>query len=258
MRAWRKLKSRYCEALKPVVDDSRRTGLGLIELLFGFVLGLAFVQTFDFYNRFVAAGWGHLVLSVSTIVLSWVGYHNSRQAALWMMKFINGPFLQYVVDFLIVLSYLGLIVTVEGIRAAPTHANPPLEISAVPEATLILVIFALYFVWDCLEVQINEKCSYEKEWSRRCDANDIRLIHEGDRPRLKVTALFGLIFLVIHIAVLQWEPRHNAVVAWVDGVMVALLIAYRVIQTVYAARPKATQSPVPNNCRRYSVARSNE
>lgn len=242
---WVAARERFREAIKPEIDDTLKTGLGLIDLLFGLALGLAFAQTLNGYGKISAAGWGQLILAVVTIVLSWVGYHNSRQRGLWMLKFVNRPLVQYLVDFLIIAAYWALVVTAEGIppvAGASTAAalNQP---SAAPESLLLLVIFVLYFVWDLLEIGINENDRYRKTRDASLENDDLSAnvrVHAGDRSRQRMTALFLAILGLVYAGVLGTDPTDSVTVAVIDVILGALLVVYRLAQT-WAATP-ATQA----------------
>lgn len=232
-----RVRARWSDALKPDIDEAR-AGIGLIALLFGLALGLAFAQTLNGYQEISAAGWGHLGVATTAIVLSWVGYHNSRQRGLWMMKFVNRPFLQYFVDFLIVTTYWALVVTAEGIPPVPgaTTADALRQPSLVPESLLVFIMLAFYSVWDALEISINGDDDYvtarEKFYEKRPEELDrILRVHAGDRARSRVTHLYLALAGVIFAIAWGLYPTDSVIVACLDLGLAIFLIAFRLHQT---------------------------
>jgi len=89
------------------------------------------------------AGWFHLSLAASILIISYMGYYSNRQVyAVWCVRFFNIPLLQYLLSFGILFLYweLGITLPKRG-----SHATP------LSEAIIIVVVFGAYLVWDCLE-----------------------------------------------------------------------------------------------------------
>lgn len=250
---------------EPQPDDAARVGIGLVDLLFALVLAQAFVETTTGYQHIRIAGWSHLVLAFITITLSWIGYHAGKSAEhLWALKFFNRPLFQYLVDLLILIAYWGLIVTAEGIPIAPdmphTYLLAP---SARPEAVLIVVIFALYAIYDTLEVGINEDEQYIRvmigdstlamtdHGHPKAAPNLTRCVrvrwpwgstwrpsrHNGTfyafpaRLMRMVTYLALVLVIMLGLGVWVWDPKASSSIVALDGVYAVILIGYRVAQS---------------------------
>jgi hypothetical protein len=133
-------------ALHPVPEvDRQDTGLRYTDLLFGFVVREIFIRL---------QNWPHLpaaarlqLLAVTVMVLgSFIGYRRSLNRSTYAVKFFNLPFWRFVVDQLMLVLYFRLVVLTEY----PWTGKQDLRGLSAHTATLVLVVFVLYLLWDGL------------------------------------------------------------------------------------------------------------
>jgi hypothetical protein len=129
------------------------TGLRFTDILFGFVIREIFLRLQE---------WGHLewyvrcqLIAATVLVLgSWIGFRRSVNRSGFEVKFFNLPFFMFVLDQAMVFFYFRF--------ATRTPSEPSKEAPPGPDTladtTLdaLLIIVALYFVWDLLGVAMTK------------------------------------------------------------------------------------------------------
>jgi hypothetical protein len=133
-------------ALHPVPEvDRQDTSLRYTDLLFGFVVREIFIRLQNWPQLPATARLQ--LLAVTVLVLgSFIGYRRSLNRSTYAVKYFNLPFWRFVVDQLMLVIYFRLAVLTEY----PWSGKQ--DPSGLPSqtATLVLVVFGLYFLWDYL------------------------------------------------------------------------------------------------------------
>lgn len=162
-----------------------------------------------------AEGWTEIALVMVVITFGWVGHHNNRRREserhpvgdfdFWSLRFVQFQF-----EVLIIVAYFALAnhVTLH----APTGNN---HANANWQFAWLVVIFALYLIWDILDV-IN---------GRRNDDWQTRAL-----KGLRVTAVTLVALIVGLVLVHEIHPQSAASIAIADFVAIALMYAYRARQ----------------------------
>jgi hypothetical protein len=240
----RRMKRSLVSAEIPQVDQGN-VGLNLVNVVYGVVLAGVFIPTSIDYRNVPAAQWSQLILAATAIVLSWIGYYNNRgEYKVWRARFLNIPFFQYLISVLILAGYWGLILSAEGFQSETGTT------SALPEALIMLTVFALYFLWDILEfcVQSSEKYVavmtrvYTEEREKQSQGT---VLYSPDdlKKRTRARGVVTLIFVgfLIGVVLVFWQtnPDSTRLVVAIDGLGVLMLLVYRILQerAVSAAAP---------------------
>jgi hypothetical protein len=242
--------TRYCQ--DPKLDENAKVGLSFIAIGYGVVLVAVFPTLQP--SHLGLAGWFHLGLAASVLVISYMGYYSNRQEyAAWRVRFFNIPLTQYLISFGILFLYweLGITLPKNGSQATP-----------VSEAVIMVIIFGAYLVWDCLEVTVQESGRYiyalyrarqtdmlpplirryrqglwrqrpistKSRWRRR----RIHRFAKDVRAGRAVTFLFLLLYGLGLAVVVIYHLQGTVSVAVVDGVYILGLFLYRYSQWVWA------------------------
>jgi hypothetical protein len=117
-----------------------------------------YIHFLPFYSR--------LLLATIVITSSWVGWSLSEApgARRDVAGVFTWAFVTLLLDVFLVVTYFIIVRTIEvGKGTEPTRIDPPEKV-----AWLILIMFALYFIWDL----ITKICAYDKardgNWFRHC------------------------------------------------------------------------------------------
>jgi len=166
--------------------------------------------------RVPMAGWGGLAVVLSVVFFSWIGYHRNRQdmeasrQGLGTFGFAEWRFVQFLVEIAIVGVYFAMCLRLD----LPSDGHRGGFSASWPAAGL-LVVYALYLVWDWLDASIAKQHS---KWRRRAKA--------GSWVTLAFVAAFGAVLGGVELV----RPRSSAAVFSVDAALVVLLYLYRVAQ----------------------------
>jgi len=200
-------------------DDTDSVSVDFIDILFGLVVAQIFME-FVGVTRHEYATWANLVLALMIVVFSWIGYHVSKKHSPRPASFEFFPLTQLFVDVVIVAVYLAFAKEVQHTQKIAAEAHHILSIR--PEAITIVVIFALYTLWD-LE-QVGLALTDETRKKDPTHADDARLHLVRGLMALFVFSAYSA------IVVFAWHPGSNAAVIVADIVFVVLLYGYRVLQ----------------------------
>jgi len=188
-------------------------GVDFIDILFGLVVTAIFMAFLSVTKREYAT-WANLALALIIVVFSWIGYHVAKKHSPRPASFDFLPVTQLFVDVIIVAVYLAFVQ--EVVHTKKVAAGIGHVISIRPEAITIVVIFALYTLWDFEQVG---------------------LARGEEKPKARATlhrnrGLFALMVIAGYsaIVVFAWRPGSNAAVVAADLIYVALLYGYRVLQ----------------------------
>lgn len=197
--------------------DNLRSGLGFVDVLFALVVG-AVLQHLQEPWKVGGATLAHLVLAGAATVSSWIGYRNSASRSEFKIRFVNLPFLQFAIDILLVALYWVLANGVEGLKGSPRQVPTyKLEVAAVFAA------FCLYLAWDLVGLLMHGNDKYQFK-------------NENLPARQKVTVAFTTVVMVLWVVLTVREQSHHApTVIAVDVMLIALVLAYRVVKDGFHA-----------------------
>jgi hypothetical protein len=188
-------------------------GVDFIDILFGLVVTAIFMAFLTVTKREYAT-WVNLALALIIVVFSWIGYHVARERSPRPASFDFLPLTQLFVDVIIVAVYLAFVQ--EVVHTKKVAAGIGHVISIRPEAITIVVIFALYTLWDIEQVGLARG-----KRKRRARAT----LHRN-RGLFALTVFAGYSAIVVF----AWRPGSNAAVITADLIYIALLYGYRVLQ----------------------------
>jgi hypothetical protein len=227
---------------RPHQLDDKLVGITFIDVLFALVIG-QLLQPFATTRHVPLAGTAHLLVGGVVTIASWIGYHNSLSRPHYVIRFVNLPLAQFLIDIALVVVYWLLAITAEG-------ANPaiPRPTSAVPEARYVAVAFLLYGAWDLVALRI-----------RRVEAAASAATGTDVPARRGVTYGFAVLSLLTW-GLLSWmDPRSTLIVVVADAGLIVVAVAYRMAKEWVdaPATPKTAVSsrPPPRSKRRSSPAR---
>jgi hypothetical protein len=230
---------------RPHQLDDKLVGITFIDVLFALVIG-QLLQPFATTRHVPLAGTAHLLVGGVVTIASWIGYHNSLSRPHYVIRFVNLPLAQFLIDIALVVVYWLLAITAEG-------ANPaiPRPTSAVPEARYVAVAFLLYGAWDLVALRI-----------RRVEAAASAATGTDVPARRGVTYGFAVVSL-LSWGLLSWmDPRSTPIVVVADAGLIVVAVAYRLAKEWVDApatpgTPKTAVSsrPPPRSKRRSSPAR---
>jgi hypothetical protein len=195
---------------RPTSIDETRVGLSFIEVLFALVVARALDPLANF-SSIPVVGLSHLGLTFVLTVTSWIGYHNSWNRPRYFIRFANLPLWQFVIDVLLVITYWFCAVSAEG-----TGTGLGMAVSARPETTCVAISFIMYCAWDAVGFAIRKSDLYEKSPPSR------------DVPRRRyITWMFTALSFASLVAVWWADPQAKSSIVAVDGLLVALILAFR-------------------------------
>jgi len=230
---------------RPHQLDDKLVGITFIDVLFALVIA-QLLQPFAITRHVPLAGTAHLLVGGVVTIGSWIGYHNSLSRPHYVIRFVNLPLAQFLIDIALVVVYWLLAITAEG-------ANPaiPRATSVVPEARYVAVAFLLYGAWDLVALRI-----------RRVEAAASAATGTDVPARRRVTYGFAVVSLLTW-GLLSWmDPRSTPIVIVADAWLIVVAVAYRIAKewvdapaTASTPAPAVSSRPPPKTKRRSSPAR---
>ncbi len=215
----------------PEIDQSK-VGLSLISVVYGIVLGEAFLATL-LYNKVIGVSWSKLAVATTAIVLSYIGFYNNRdEYPVWKARFINIPFLQYLLSIATLAAYWGLVAAAQGVE----------ENSVRPEAVLVAAVFVIYLCWDGLQLKVQRTQKYLDVTCIQVRYDELNATGPGRTTyaidnltkrtvaRGKVTLVFVIGLVVMGGAVWYLNPSDLASAVAIDVIYCLLLLLYRLVQ----------------------------
>lgn len=221
----------------PELDKAdKRSGATFVNILFGLVVTTAAISFSTELVKWWAEAWdavnkprlSHLLVAMALTVLSWIGYHQSQQYPPFLIKFLNIPFFQFVLDVSMVIVYYTAVAVAEG-------SHPALSEDALPEAILVLLVFLLYSAWDLLGFLLFRDPEYAKR---------LQTPRQPERRigrRRSVTLWFTLAVGVLALVIWRLNPNTPLSVTVADAAIIAILFLYRVAKQ--ASDPKVKTRP---------------
>jgi hypothetical protein len=206
---------------KPGEVDPTKTGITFVDVLFALVVAEA-LEPLRNWDNFVPNGRWHVTVAVVLTLASWIGYHTSPHRPKYVITFFNWPLAQFLLDIGMVIVYWITVITYEKSRSAAQ--------TAWPEAVLVCIAFALYFLWDLVGWRIKKSDDYPDEKPKA-----------GDWRRRFVT-LSGLAVAAIIAFFALRAQQHTWPSYWVfrfDIALIILLVAYRAAKEAVTPVPTA-------------------
>jgi hypothetical protein len=206
------------QAEGPAVDQ-----LGFLDLLYAIPLGdLAMRVSGAELDQVSLAAWSALTVIVATIVLSWIGLHKNRaeltdenklrhlpagQIPFWSLRFV-----QFLIEIVIIGMYFAMGLFLKLPTANQSPVGPPAEDWLTG---LLLLIFGLYLVWDCLDKRLAKT---DPQW------------RETASRGLIVTLISLAPLVAIYVAAVATRPRSAVPVIAINIFLVIFLYSYRYAQ----------------------------
>jgi hypothetical protein len=253
-------------------NTPNRVNLDFVDLLYAVpVAGLATRVGESDIEHLSASTWADIGLALFALTLGWIGHHSNRQRRdeeapdpdyRHEQPFIDGSFFQFWVEVFVIGAYFALSARL-SLPGRPMPLNGELEW----KAWWLLGLFALYLVWDVLDIWIAKRRA--KRADREADEAPAAPAAAGEEPAagatsdalraaatgyrkwakrasrgLVGTALFVAVFGVVRLSVSGGPYRTFTF----DVICIVLLYLYRVVQHAWigAAEPGAKHS----NCTR--------
>lgn len=198
---------------RPPHKDSASVGITFVDVLFALVIG-EILTPLRHYHDLPGYGVTHLGVAAVLTLTSWVGYHNSHNRPQYLIRFVNKPLAQFVLDILMVLAYW-----LAAVSAEIPEDGRALHPSANPEAGVVLAAFCLYVLWDIVAREI-----------RRDERYRARPVSRDVPGRRNATYVGFLIALVIAAVVEVSHPDTSGAVYVVDIALIVLLVGYRLLK----------------------------
>jgi hypothetical protein len=141
-------------ALHPPAElEKFDTGLRYTDILFGFVIRELFLRLQNWADLPGAVRW-HLVVGLTLVLGSWIGFRNSLNRPVYQLKFFNLPLLRFLLDQLMLILYFRVAVLTPVPDAHSVWDSGPEWASNLARHTqrLVLYVFFLYALWDLLGI----------------------------------------------------------------------------------------------------------
>ena len=228
--------------------DPATVGISYVDILFALAVGVVLDPVKSWAsspakNPLPLPEVLNLAVSLTVILCSFIGYHNSTNRPRFKIRFVNISFIKFFLDISMVVVYF--------ILAGFAAQSPP---TLRAETLLILIAFALYLMWDFAGWYEASDPRYKAVWCAamedelRTDVNANTPWRGMERKRAIPTAV-GL-FLTLGLCLYTWKtavPPTPQTVFIVDGMLIAVLFIYRVAKDTLWRTPKeqATTSPAP-------------
>jgi len=119
------------------------TSLRYTDILFGFVIKEIFTRLQNWPNQVAVKA--QLIVALTLVLGSWIGYRRSTNRSFYEVKFFNLPFFRFLVDqFMLIMYFRVAVMTPLDLK------DEVQEMLALKTALLMLVVFVSYAIWDAL------------------------------------------------------------------------------------------------------------
>jgi hypothetical protein len=212
-------------ALSPPASVSKQsTALTFTDILFGFVIKELFSRLQYWGTQPSVVHW-QLVIGVTLVLGSWIGFRRSLARSNYELKFFNLPLLRFVIDQALVFMYFRISILTSAV-ANPKVMPVPL---AQTTARWVAVIFGLYLLWDVLGVLMSFSPKYKKIDQDTEETTDSSF--SPNWPGVCITLVSGgLIAIVYALAANTGSDNANVDVLLI--VATILLLLYRFAKEV--------------------------
>jgi hypothetical protein len=213
--------SQPIQACRFETDEEQSAGLSFIDLLYAVPVVELATRIGHAPSDVTVSGWTGVAVALTAVTLGWVGHHTNRKqlpdAAREKEKeqpFTTARFPQFVVEILIIVGYFALVTLAVLDGSAP---------SEVARAAVLTGIFALYLVWDSLDIHIAKELSGQssdenQNWPLRA------------RLGAQVTVVFVVVFALSLIPAFAWPHPSSSIAVGFDLAVIVALYLYRVVQ----------------------------
>lgn len=141
--------NRWLASVHPTPEpDKTDTSLRYTDILFGFVIRELFLRLQHSPNLPWILRW-QLIAATVLVLGSWIGFRRSVNRPAYVVKFFNLPFFRFLLDQLMLILYFRVATLIPDV-AGSKQTLPPGDAVTKDTSFLIMVIFALYVLWDLL------------------------------------------------------------------------------------------------------------
>src|SRR5580704_8445009 len=131
-------------ALRPIPEVEKfDTSLRYTDILFGFVIRELFLRLQN-WTQLDSDVRLHLLVGITLVIGSWIGYRRSLYRSGYQVKFFNLPLIRFVTDQIMLILYFRLAVLTE---VGGKGQLPGADLSRAT-IRLVLYVFVLYTIWD--------------------------------------------------------------------------------------------------------------
>ncbi len=191
-----------------------------------------FLQTVKSDDYLIIAPIGHLLLGVVLVALSWVGWSHSKSGSgsRRIKNVFSIAFLLLIIEVILVIQYFILINSVEiDIKSFLIYKDLKSAIpsvSAAPEATIMLVIFGTYTLWDMIsDVFLGPIAKKDKPCNKAYILSDFITFLTGIITYSGVSLI--CVFIAWYIQSIAVTPSSPISVFYTDIALIALLFFFR-------------------------------
>lgn len=135
-------------ALRPIPEVEKfDTSLRYTDILFGFVIRELFLRLQN-WAQLDSAVRLHLLVGITLVIGSWIGYRRSLYRSGYQVKFFNLPMIRFIADQVMLILYFRLAVLTEVAGKQQLLGSDLSRITI----RLVLYVFILYTIWDILGI----------------------------------------------------------------------------------------------------------
>jgi hypothetical protein len=214
--------------------DTSLTGVTFVDILFALAVAAILNPveqrvTHPIANPLPASNVLSLVITLSLVLGSFIGYHNSSSKPRFKIRFVNSSFVKFTLDILMVIAYFVL---------AALAARKPIDLTA--EVMLLCITFMLYVFWDLASLYESRRQKYEEEWKRAFEKELIRDPWLAFNPsRMIPTCVCFVIFVSMWIYLdTGTHPISFTFTVIFSFIMIFVIFGYRLWKDLLSHRAK--------------------
>lgn len=209
-----------------ISEDQNDTGLRFTDVLFGFALREVVTRLVK-WDQLNNASRVHLMLTLVTILGSYIGFRNSEKRGKFRLRFFNLVTIRFAVDQAMVFLYFWLALYFSTEKDAVTgrlHLPEPDSLLTF-DARVVFAIFGLYLAWDLITHWMASSGKYLLKAGSPGPSEPL----VAKRYRTVITfgalAACGIVLLVSELS----DPTGDAATFWMVA-LTAILVLYRVLK----------------------------
>jgi hypothetical protein len=197
----------------PASDDKANTSLTLTDILFGLVISQLFVRL-PHWATLPTVARLQLVVGVTLVLGSWIGYRRSLNRSKYDVKFFNLQFFRFVIDQAMILFYFRIAILI------PNSAHPHVAPGAVTQATIkaVWLVFLFYLAWDVGAIAMGLSPKYPKALT--------------DWVGFAITVVFASAFTILYVWGTSGERLAGDGVTSRLALTIGLVLLYRWLKEV--------------------------
>jgi hypothetical protein len=212
---------------KPEIDRAA-VGISFVDLLFALAVGQVFEPiarwASDAAADISAEQWMALVVALTLIITSWIGYHVSANRSRFLVKFVNVELVKFTLDVLMVAIYF-------YIAAVAARDSSDSGVIAQRQSVAVAVAFLLYALWDLASAWQKRSNHYRDVVKAAVKDPTLPAIQEEwkqtEWSRVTVTVVWLLGLASYALEVQTWDNMTTTDARWVFGTLIAALVFYR-------------------------------